>query len=491
VEFTNIFDNQIDFARVDYLALEYMLVTAEPPPPPTVVSVRLAGGAANVGANIFRSNWYVSFRLAGGGGANSAPIGNLDLTVRLANSDIPQLVTGDPLNSPALVAAATQAYTDFFTDPDVFDTLPLTIHDNGSFGTHVKLVSPPGGTRYPSQRGTLTFIPIGLGTINNLINGTAGVDGVYAEGVYNYTAMNPNALAVVPTTTWDAAFVQTNFLTTYNRLLSASEGGCWGLACANSFPLEVGVPIELEALMSDASVVPLGKWQLKLANLSVGRWPSIIGGSSANDLVIPMPFPNNQYAAHYDGLAVIWPGSPPLNAIPPHSVITPVHNAHFHMGADDFPPYDYTSDPRATSSLFKLFDASIAFEAPPAAVASPRRALCAPRYERSSHRKRKQLALVGSTPTYDNLVQIICDELEVDRTAGAYSTQLLAVVPFNFAALTTGYYEIRVPVNSLVWRRLADVHLRTLTFGLFNGLGELHPSLLGQPFNVTLGLRYL
>jgi len=42
-----------------------------------------------------------------------------------------------------------------------------------------------------------------------------------------------------------------------------------------------------------------------------------------------------------------------------------------------------------------------------------------------------------------------------------------------------------------VWRRLADVHLRTLTFGLFNGLGELHPSLLGQPFNVTLGLRYL
>jgi len=99
--------------------------------------------------------------------------------------------------------------------------------------------------------------------------------------------------------------------------------------------------------------------------------------------------------------------------------------------------------------------------------------------------------LAAPIATYDNILQIICNELDVDRTAGSSSSQLLAIVPFDFTKLSSGFYNINVPVNSLVWRRMADIHIRSLTFGIFNGRGDPHPALAGQPYVVTMQLRYL
>jgi len=482
VEFTNIFDNQIDFARVDYLALEYMLVTTAPPPPPTVVQVRLAGGAPNVQLAV---NWagmrFVATRTTNTVGTNE---GNLKLNVSLSNGSLPQFGTGDPLNSPTLVEALAAEYNDFFSAPDLFDVLPLDVTDAGSFGTYVKLAPAVAGARYPSQMGTLRPLPVGLVTVGGFIDGAAGR---YADGVFTYSTIPPNMLAVQPVSTWDRALVHAALPSIEGNLLQAWPNGCFGIK-NDSVPPTVNGTIALEAVMSDSSVIALGTWQLTVG-VNRPSWPSSTGSQR---LVMGLPWPNFEYGDNYDGLGVIYGGGPPpLNAIGDHVYVPPAHsNLEFYHGPQ-LAPYDYSSDPGAASTLVRLLSAQVTQISGPVsttlALPDPR---CAPRYERASGRKRRK-ALVGSTPTYDNLVQIICDELEVDRTAGAYSTQLLAVVPFNFAALTTGYYEIRVPVNSLVWRRLADVHLRTLTFGLFNGLGELHPSLLGQPFNVTLGLRYL
>lgn len=484
MEFTNIFDNQIDFARVDYLALEYMLVTTAPPPPPTVVQVRLAGGVPNVQVAI---NWggmrFVATRTTTTVAANE---GNLKLNVSLSNGSLPQFGTGDPLNSPALVEALAAEYNNFFSAPDLFDVLPLTVADAGSFGTYVQLAPAVAGARYPSQMGTLRPLPVGLFTVGGFIDGVAGR---YADGVFTYSTIPPNMLAVQPVSTWDRALVHTALPSIEGDLLQAWPNGCFGIK-SDSAPPTVNGTIALEAVMSDSSVIALGTWQLTVG-VNRPSWPSLTGSQR---LVMGLPWPNFEYSDNYDGLGVIYGGGPPpLNAIGNHVYVPPAHsNSQFHHGAQ-LAPYDYSSDPGAASTLVRLLSAQVTQISGPATTLAPLPdPRCAPRYERrsASGRKRRK-ALVGSTPTYDNLVQIICDELEVDRTAGAYSTQLLAVVPFNYAALTTGYYEIRVPVNSLVWRRLADVHLRTLTFGLFNGLGELHPSLLGQPFNVTLGLRYL
>lgn len=93
--------------------------------------------------------------------------------------------------------------------------------------------------------------------------------------------------------------------------------------------------------------------------------------------------------------------------------------------------------------------------------------------------------------TYDNVMQIVCNELVVDRTAGSSSSQLLAVFPFDFNKLLEGYYNVQIPVNELVWRRLADVHIKSLSFGLFNGLGEYHRALDGYNYNVTFQLRFI
>ena len=98
---------------------------------------------------------------------------------------------------------------------------------------------------------------------------------------------------------------------------------------------------------------------------------------------------------------------------------------------------------------------------------------------------------LGSTPTFDNLLLIVVKQLDVDRLAGAESAQVLAVVPFDFTQLASGFYRIPIPTNSLAWKHLSDVNLRTLDFEIYNGVGQLHPDLDGKPYEVTLQLRFI
>jgi hypothetical protein len=121
------------------------------------------------------------------------------------------------------------------------------------------------------------------------------------------------------------------------------------------------------------------------------------------------------------------------------------------------------------------------------------RATTNPAYCRYS-RQLKPLSLpaaVSLTPTIDNVLQIVCNELEIDRTAGASSSQILAVVPFDYTQLSSNFYLIELPTNSLIWRRISNRHIKNLSFEVFNGNGDPHPALVGQDYVVNLQIRFL
>jgi hypothetical protein len=93
--------------------------------------------------------------------------------------------------------------------------------------------------------------------------------------------------------------------------------------------------------------------------------------------------------------------------------------------------------------------------------------------------------------TYDNLLQILCNELETDRLAGSNASQVLALVPIDPSELiTNGYLYIPIPVNEFVWRKLSDIHIKAISFELYNGAGAPPSYLENSAFVVTLQLRY-
>lgn len=471
VLFTNVFDNQIDFSRVDYLALESVMVTTAPPPAPTVLVVGFGGAVPGV-SNTYTNTHPLFVVLAAAGVAYEKPEGDINVTMTLPQTSIPQLLTGQTLQNPTEIQAAFEAYSAAFSDPT---NLAVTMSSTSSLGTYLSLQVNTDG-QYPTTHMNYTLPQVSGELIECRPDGG------------EFDVLRPGTLTVEPVGNWDNSMYAT-FGAPTNFFLQ--EGDQAFLAMHKTpDPVFSGstTAFTLQATMSDASVVPLGRFSF---GCNVDPNPSVASQTMAKygdqytfvmGLQLPYTGLFDGSNPKWDGHGIFWRGSPPnptsSSELPPHTNIT-----HQLM------------QPSTTADTYAIFDDIHVRPSSPPELPEPRRmglpTRIAPRFEAEAEAPpHKRIKLAAPTPTVDNILQIVCSELEVDRTAGSYSTQLLAVVPFDFAQLTTGFYHIPVPVNSLVWRRLADIHVRSLTFGIFNGYGEPQAALAGQDYTITLGLRY-
>lgn len=473
VLFTNVFDNQIDFSRVDYLALESVMVTTAPPPIPTVVAVGFAGGATSV-SNSYTNTHPLFVVLAASGVAYEKAEGDINVTMTLPAASIPQLLTGQTLRNPTEIQAAFEAYSEAFNDPT---NLAVTMTNNGSLGTYLSLQVNTDG-QYPTTHMNYTLPQVSGELIECRPDGG------------EFDVLRPGTLTVEPVGNWDNSMYAT-FGAPTNFFLQEGDQAFLAMH-KTSDPVLSGssTAFALQATMSNATVVPLGSFSF---GCDVARNPTVASQTMTKygdqytfvtGLQLPYTGLFDGTNPKWDGHGIFWRGSPPnpksSSELPPHTNIT-----HQLM------------QPSTAADTYTIFNNVHVRPFSPPGLPESRRCMgmptkIAPRFESSSAEPppHKRIKLAAPSPTVDNILQIVCSELEVDRTAGSYSTQLLAVVPFDFAQLTTGFYHIPVPVNSLVWRRLADIHVRSLTFGIFNGYGEPQAALAGQDYTITLGLRY-
>lgn len=488
VNFTNVFDNQIDFARVDYIALEYIMVTPGPAPPPTVTEVRFAsvGSEPKVptectlpvkssGQIAVQATWETIPGFTNHVNFNEGPI---DCSLVFAAADIPQLITGRTLVTPTDINDAINLYNNTLNA-----SLPkVSLRDNGSFGTYVKLVAIPHPTLDPQiMPNTVSTLKTIHPTLTEEMDETRDYSPATALNL-NRPNENMGTLTLQPVTTW----TKDAFPTTEHGM-SAILG--WALVFTNknetwenSNPSTV---FALEALMSDGTTRALGSYRWS-ANIppNIGVMPKALYGAlsqeyiSGASIIAPLPWPQNFHEAYDTNILNIFWWGWPLNDVAP--------SIRHYDGGPNLQTNTEVDEQTPTAAPMSIFLLTSAMSSLTYMPTEQQRTTKPPKPRFEPYAK-----LSAPTPTYDNIVQIICSELEVDRTAGSYNAQMLSVVPFNFAALASGFYLINIPVNSLVWRRITDVHIRSLTFGLYNGLGQPHPALAGQNFNVTLGLRYL
>jgi hypothetical protein len=500
VEFTNIFDNQIDFARVDYLALEYVLITADPPPPPpTITSIRLGGNLPYIAVPVQSvGNSEVIYAGANVGDeplVTSIAEGPINILVGMVAEAIPQYSIGTPLITNEAVTELNDLYVDFFSD-----SVPWAAADLGSLGSRFRLEEQLSDTSItmPNQ---VSLLQVGSTLTFEQITGPG--HSTYAVENIASVAVKENSLIVRPI---GDAPSPADFDLPPDQIAP----NLWGSAiCVNGFVNEhPSVNFSLEALMSDGSVIPLGSFVFKIS-LAFNAFPfDFVERSPAylefdqKRILWTLPFPPWIHGDVQAAYGVAWAPIQP----PTVTKITPSNSGALHPDSHHLvQPGEHQFF--TASTFFNFMTGAITASADPPPLpptnlevtpmapltteAARRRTRCAPRYEIAPYNNKRPRIGLTLTPTYDNLMQIICSELEVDRTAGAYSSQLLAVVPFDYSELADGYYLIKIPVNSLVWRKLADVHVRNLTFGIYNGVGVFHPALIGQPFTVTLGLRYI
>lgn len=500
VLFTNVFDNQIDFAHVDNMGLSKIWFTATPPPAPTITSVGFAAGA-----NLTSLNETGQVRLFYLNGSDLSTyetdrFGPLRLALGFANASIEQFGIGDTIRNATELANISNTYASFFTSEAAKKLITVT-NDNSFAGS--TLVGLAVGTTQNDELEAMHF-----SAVNNQDNSATADTNLHRDTATNVYMAGPANLVLRPLVDWTPAQILpllTNTppdppvpaltLLTSMFYLSVSELEMW-----QSTPT---VHLDLVATMSDASLITIGTVTL-VPNPQPCPLPP--PGSAANELiksrqtmVCPLPWPTLDIPREQT-----WPlmwSDRGFN----RQVVSGATGAGSLMEQSTANTVDY--------SLQEPFAPEIEF-GPASSIAStyqlvrpePTRGINRNILHRCRRRRRnlakgpcrytpstQPLSLELYLPpvsTYDNLLQIICNELEVDRTAGSQSSQLLAVVPFDYTQLASGFYQISIEVNSFVWRRLADQRLRTLTFGIFNGLGEPHPALAGNNFVTTLQIRF-
>jgi hypothetical protein len=482
VDFTNVFDNQIDFARVDYLALESITFTTAPPPPPMVVALKFMQGGlpvdfiessltstqTNVG---FLANDLVRFD------SGFIAEGDMNLNVRFNASSLPN-ETGRVLATTADVNNLSNELTDWLSDPDTIDNLPLVITDNGSFGTVVQLVNAAQ--------------PLTQDLSGYLDNSTHDLFDLSASPSYDSTMTTdtgPGCLTIQPVMTWDAftMFTAAGKPSTY-RVIANTTWGIFGV------PSVINMQFDVVAVMDTGPPINLGTYNWHLTWHMADLPSQVANGFPPASILNLLPLPTA--ATGSLRFPYLWFDHFPLSTTGHADSIF----ASTGVMLPTLPPPDGTKSVFAWTKPrydleFQLIGKAKALADPalPLVKTSGRHLKASKRYYAPLQRSTPYAMprAVAAIPTYDNLIQLICSELDVDRTAGSNSSQLLAIIPFDYTKLASGFYQINVPVNSLVWRRLADIHIRSLTLGLFNGIGNPFPPLVGQDFVVTLQLRYI
>jgi hypothetical protein len=486
VEFTNVFDNTVDFARVDNVALSKIWFTTSPPGPlPVVLDVAFIG---SLDATIQSKNSSTQLAVVGDSeifsntGAAVEPFG-LRKTITFAPP--PQFGIGLQLPDSESIQELGLQYQGFYNNPE---NLSFTVTDAGSFGDSLSSPVVAGTTTTSHMSYWDPSIPGPIPAFGHPRQKS------YRTGVYNMI----DGHVVKPNVHWG-----TNITNSVIGAPLALNHGRYTYAVlatdiSEDEPLydPASLSGQLVANMSDGSTILLGTLVFELNpqefNPPTPEMAEYLASIKCR-IVCPLPWPivdlegpdPSQFAIIYRGTSEPPVGGPPLTSVGNQidAIVTDIIDYNI-VAPDSFfePVVPTTFSSRAV--VQKLT---------PAALLLRKRAPV--RYCTAYIKKRfNSLSIprsLSATPTVDNVLQIICNELEVDRTAGSQSSQLLAVVPFNYALLASGFYEIPIETNSLVWRRLADIHIRSITFGLFNGIGDPHPALAGQEFVTNLQLRYL
>lgn len=456
--FKNIFDSRLNFDTVEYLALSTVTFTTPPPaPPPTIVSV----GTADPLTFSFVLPLILGFTT---NVPSLAPLPGDTLSV-IFGADVPQIGIGEQLLTDEDKQALFTLYQ------ETWDGAITTIADGGSLSN--KIVP--------------TFNTAAV-TVNNVFALSSG-----------YLANNPDHAWPdnAPPTLSELGFKEFN-MPPQNLTLTSALGtadvvslfpsitfptvGKIGLALFFDSVNPITVTTTLQATMSDASVVPFATISLKcdLRDCStVLNYPNIGNKTLLTMLNYPIATPSPQTVPIFPkvgfengevlipGVGVICPG---LTCFASHTSSSVGFQGSFAEGS-------------LTMSLIpSLYSGAGVREWIP---------IERPIFDRPKKRMKLLGTYAAPIPTYDNILQILCDQLEVDRLAGSAAAQILAVVPFDFSQLASGFYKIDIPINSLVWRKISDINIKDITFQLANGIGEVPSYLDTSQYVVTLGLRFI
>jgi len=482
-----VFDNQVDFADVTFLALEKVWFTTGPPdPPPTITALQWAAG--NLQTLVATPITEIGFASRVSGGTpnpyQSVTDGSFNFTMTVQNANLPTWANGRTLQSEDEKNALLEDLHEWFETPgqQYFQVL-----DSGSsMGTYFTVVSD-AVSRSVWINSTTTFEGADLPNIDSY-NGSG------------FIATGPNPLELRPDT---ANYVNALYTTMGVTSDFLSDSGMWMISAPSGWSISPGSNT-LVAVMSDASVVPLATVKLDAVVHPISV-PTEVQAPPVTQPFALLPFagefqdqllwddlnnpkgePFDRTGSFAEGLNVTNPGP---DADPTFSKVATPMNLDWSFTVESLVT---TAKPSTPSPVMRHLRTRPLTSGPYGPKPTKSKPIRYSHYEDTAETVAHPNAYnLAATPTYDNLLLITCNELVVDRLAGSSQTQVLAILPFDYNLLALGFYNIPIPVNSLVWRHLADKHIRTLTFKLYNGLGEPHPALAGLNFTTTLQLRYL
>jgi hypothetical protein len=503
--FSNIFDSSADFSTVQYLGLSGIMLTTPPPVPPTLVSISATfDPSTTIQASSLLTLVGIESKTTAYFGDEGAE--RVVLNLSYDTTAVPQIGIGTILRGPndfyelqRLVAATVGGSI----------VTPLLTVDPSSILSNITIEAPTSVMLEERACSGYTVSPTG------------------GFRVYEPCTTPPtSSLCIIPSTTFTVANV------------NAQLGGAFPFVDPWKI-VHLGTPwefspatleFELVGNLSDSSTLPLGRYSLtpnlhdwmgpprpisppNLPGDLAWRWPISGPNSTAVNSVTPFA-PGLPFTANSPGLRSR------VIRIPSAVDGDLITSSSMSVGADNtsIPSwYTFTVELIGEPSLYNL-----AQLAPLPNPTIHRRLFAGGPYKGHATRKfivkhdkaalnkiitRAVKALdekggeaeitavltlyATPVPTYDNLLQILCNELETDRLAGSNSAQILALLPINPTELVTnGYLYIPVPINDFVWRKLSDIHIKSITFELYNGAGSPPSYLENNDYVVTLQMRY-
>jgi hypothetical protein len=499
--FSNIFDSSSDFATVQYLGLSAIMLTTPPPTPPTVVSI----------AAIFDPSTTISasseLTLAITTPTSFLP-GPLQVERIVINFDfntfaIPQFGIGNIIRGPTDIQEL-QHEARLELDGQLF--VPIVSIDPSSTLSNISIGSP---TSVMVEETVCSGYTVPANTAHFESYSTPPRSDMVIIPSVTFTPDNVSALVggFDYSGTWRAVHI----------------GTPWSYSPAK-------LEFNLIANLSDSTTVPLGTYSViaraedwfgpppSLSTFNGGdpgpgqRWRWCIGGpvgpAQTSPLVTPLSPIDWNFGKYGTNVANVtatvatfkrtWTGSSPsvgssgrvgewyylrtnLVGGPPFYSIQPSPQrplVHRRLCAGG--PYKSHANRRTLVKHDRLYTTK-----------SLTRAIDALSDDDKERLASSITLYAAPIATYDNLLQILSNELETDRLAGSNSAQVLAVVPINTAELiANGFLYIPIPVNEFVWRKLSDIHIKAITFELYNGAGAPPSYLEDNAFVVTLQLRY-
>jgi hypothetical protein len=501
--FSNIFDSSSDFSTVQYLGLSGIMLTTPPPVPPTLISIaaEFDGGINSIQADSLLTLYAIQLFSNGNSGAieGATDAERLVLNLTYDATATPQIGIGTILRGPNDYIELQRLVQSTMAGAKLVPTISV---DSSSILSNITIGAPTAVMYEESLFSGYTTTP------------TSGL-------AFEASERPPvSELVIIPSTTFTVANVSAqldgfNYSDTW-RVLHA--GTPWAYSPST-------LEFNLIGTLSDSTTIPLGTYSL-IPNLEnwiglpanfgdlppnnnqIWRWP--IGGPVVGSNTPVTPFsPGREMTWNTNGsfVRVRFPASGAYLDTYTQSSMA-VDN-----GAEVLPWYTFTTNligaptytlPSAISN--PLFIQRRLFVGGPYKSHATRKTIV--KHDRTNINKSVSRAIdaldknekktgavfalyAAPIATYDNLLQILSNELETDRLAGSNSAQILALVPINPAdLLTNGFLYIPIPVNDFVWRKLSDIHIKSITFELYNGAGSPPSYLEDNAFVVTLQMRY-